>query len=833
MRRVLLILPLLMPLVACDILNDAWEGAAPISATDEAIAVPVQVRWRTTLDAVGPTDLQPLTDGGYAVLDGWGRQLLLFDDAGAPAGVIKGSSSWGHPTRFQVVEDGFLLADPGDSDEPGAVVRIDTRGTVQALLHPTPAPLVVALAWDRMLVADRAQGLSSCDLDGAGCEPVVIEACGELCLLTDLVRLPDGAIIATEPLHSKIHSIGPDGSATFGHFGHHVGALVQPKAITPAGEALLVVDSSLGFVQLFDRKGEPLGPLVADGELLRLDHPLAVRRLADGSFGILAAGTPEVVVVSISADTLAKAPARASARRLRVPLPAQEADEAETCRQCHDGFVMDSRANWDPSREHHPVGIVPERELPAFFPLDPEGKLKCGTCHSPHGVVGLEEAAEVTTPGDRAQLVRHKARGRAMTRLETEGAAICLPCHEETAHGSLTDREGLVDGSESGHLVGDALREALAKRPDADENVTQGDCLGCHVPHGAGSEPLLRAADLGASCLGCHAGNGTAASNHPRGQAFGKDTPRPGASARLVLDDEDAIGCGTCHDMTGGTGPGLLRSVGTKGPICLACHENRKALIRSSHGKVKGDLGIPCLGCHDVHGAPISDELLRPALRDGKACASCHGPGGKQHRRDVAPGERGHPTTDVGDGDRQIAGCDSCHDVHAPDKPRHPCADCHPAPVAAAKRLGGHLGAKCVDCHPIHDDAPSPPPSAADTNPADGPCLACHGADAPGSVEARVTAYSHPEAVFLPDGQRWNPLGALPLFGADGELLGPDDNGSLSCRSCHRVHGGEPGDVEPLRRKAAVKACAPCHGTDALPLYRWFHDPTRRAGPTR
>lgn len=827
MRRVLLLM--LLPLTACSIVTDAWQGAPPLAATDEAIAVATQIDLRLTLDAVGPTDVQPLADGGFAVLDGWGRRLLLFDAAGEPNGVVVGNSGWGRPTRFQVLDDGYLLADPGWEEVPGAVVRTAPNGVVTALLHPSPSPVAVLALDDEMLVADRTEGLRSCDLEAQSCAPVPLEGYTEAePLLTDLVPLSGGGVAASEPLGSRVHVFGAGVTSTLGKFGHHVGALVQPKAVAAAGDLLLVVDSALGFVQLFDQMGRALGPLVAEGELVRLDHPLAARRLRDGRFVLLSAGTPEVVIVSVTEETLAAAPQRAEVRRLRTPLPAQEAGEAQECRQCHDGFLRDSRANWDGDAEHHPVGIVPERELPGFFPLDEEGRIKCGTCHSPHGVVDLGQVVEVTTPAGRAELVRHRASGTPMMRLETDDAGICLPCHEDTAHGGLTDRDGLIDGSDSGHLFGDALREALAEREDDDQSL-DADCLGCHTTHGAGSEPLLRAAELGATCLGCHASSGRASSNHPRGKAFGSDTPKPGASARLVLVDDDAIGCGTCHDVTDGQTPGLLRSVDVRGPICLACHEKRKSLINSRHGKIKGDLDIPCLGCHDVHGAPIGKELLAPDLQED-TCLACHGPGESAAKKNVVPGQRGHPTENEGDGNRQVRGCDSCHDVHAPGEPKRTCADCHPAPVAASKRMGGHLGAACLDCHPVHDNVLPQPPSAAHTNPADGPCLTCHAEDATVDVEARVSAYSHPEAVFLPDGQRWNPLGMLPLFDAQGTLLGPEENGSLSCRSCHRTHGGEPGDVEPLRRKGAVKSCSPCHGTDSLPLFRWFHDPTKRTG---
>jgi hypothetical protein len=55
------------------------------------------------------------------------------------------------------------------------------------------------------------------------------------------------------------------------------------------------------------------------------------------------------------------------------------------------------------------------------------------------------------------------------------------------------------------------------------------------------------------------------------------------------------------------------------------------------------------------------------------------------------------------------------------------------------------------------------------------------------------------------------------------------ESGALACATCHWTHGPE-GAVDSLRRRGWEFPCASCHGDDALPLYRYFHQPERRAG---
>ncbi len=81
---------------------------------------------------------------------------------------------------------------------------------------------------------------------------------------------------------------------------------------------------------------------------------------------------------------------------------------AEMCYSCHDGSTVDSRQSVFNDRRHQ-AGIVPSKEvkIPAIFPLDEEGKMDCGTCHSAHGVStlpGIEKTIFLRTTNENSEM---------------------------------------------------------------------------------------------------------------------------------------------------------------------------------------------------------------------------------------------------------------------------------------------------------------------------------------------------------------------------------------------------------------------------------------------
>jgi hypothetical protein len=267
--------------------------------------------------------------------------------------------------------------------------------------------------------------------------------------------------------------------------------------------------------------------------------------------------------------------------------------------------------------------------------------------------------------------------------------------------------------------------------------------------------------------------------------------------------------------------------------LCLACHDERNAVPIGPHARVRGRGDIPCLGCHDPHGEPVDRHLLKTRHSatpgDPNGCLSCHEPKRKSRKRSALPGTHGHPVSGQIMDDGERLECGSCHDSHAPSGPTSElCLTCHNEERQAHKR-GGHGRAECLDCHPAHRKEPSADVSLQPRNPASLRCLACHGAPSVDERAPLVHDYEHPAPIFLPDGRRWTPLGGLPLYGPDGEPLPPNENGDLTCASCHLVHGPTAtGTGDSLRRSDWRDGCAACHESDTLLMYRYFHQPDRR-----
>ena len=817
--------------------------------------VTVQVLWRLELDAHQPTDVLATPDGGMWVLDSYDQEIERFDARQEALEPIH-LPSWTRPARMATAsQGGAWLADP-----LGNLIRVDAQGDLQPPLDLTAlgegaAPVAVLEQQGLLFVADRHGGLDVMDLaSGAVQRAVEQDADGEAVrLVTDILVGPGGQLLLVDTLRTAVHVLGDEGiTSTWGRFGMWAGALMKPKAAALAPmDTVLVADTALDVLQLFDSEGRPIGMLAtADGELLRPGHAIAVEAVGPDEFLVLDADAPAVLRLRISVDEVRAATERSlDTRALRYPLRDDQAhgvegEQGDTCLQCHDGLVLDDRQVWQTDLAHHPVDVVPDYEVPAFFPLDEQGRLRCTTCHSPHGASTADDAAAVTDEDGRLAAARHWSDDEFFTRLDRGDSALCEACHTDAAHDDAIDRLGL---SGSSHPVGSALEEALAKRAEAQgsplEDVQKG-CLGCHSPHAAEGTALLRAAGDGKGCIACHEGHADSLRSHPVGA--GGERPRVRAASEIPVDREGQVDCSSCHQLVGGSADQLLRSPADGGDLCVSCHEERVKMMSGPHGRVPGPHGSPCLGCHDVHDEP-SDALLSTMAggpSDPNGCLDCHGKGKKHAVRGQSPGERGHPVDGkvhtagdsgpaagdsgraAGDSGREPLTCASCHDAHRPEPVA--CDGCHTAQAAERDR-GGHGKAACLDCHPAHQDLPLA--RETDHNPRSWTCLGCHGEEHGRVGVSRVAEFEHPAPVFEPDGTRWEPLGGLPLFAPDGTTQPKGVNGEMACMTCHLVHGPDPDEPKAkLKRPGWEKPCAACHGDNALALYRYFHQPDRRTG---
>lgn len=775
------LLPLLL-FGGCD-----WFEPALDPLTTDPMLIAAEPAWSLSTGAQMATDLAVHGDD-LLVLDGYRGQILRFGPDQALKATVPLPELPHRPARLALSPAGEpWLTSP---DSPVAVLL--DRSTVArtlTLTHPDGSPvlgvadlldrgrdLVVALSDGAVATADPESGLlrviQRTDIDG---EP----------LGAPVHLAPDGdRLLVTDTFATAVHLLDPDlrPVGRLGRRGIWIGTMGKPKAAAPLHGAVAVADSALGVVQLWDVGGKALGALSV-GELSRFDHPIALERFGD-VLAILdsATGTVHSLRVSSAAVTDARRAVEAW-RHLRTDLLTLSHHEllasGRACLDCHDGTLLDHRQNWDPDLHHHPVDVVPPRAVPSFFPLD-EGRLRCTTCHSPHGTVEVSDvqAVEGSTA---SELVRHApAEGDAFTRLSREDAALCVACHTEAAHERALDA---VTSPGSAHPTGAALREALEARGGASQVGLPGgigaSCLTCHDVHGATREGLLRSSASTETCAACHLEQARPDHSHPvHGRGLG-------------------AGCVSCHDLVGGT-EGALLSGATP---CTTCHEP----LASAHARVRGAHGSSCLACHDVHEARGRHLLARTGPEnDPTSCLSCHAPGARAAKPGVHPGERGHPV----EGDLT---CQSCHAGHTPAQ-TPACSTCHEA-LTAESAHGAHAAVACASCHPAHQARP-----LGRGNPRSAPCLACHG---PTSEAPQIAGWLHPTPVFITASERWTPLAPLTLYDRHGEPVPTSQGGELACTTCHPTHG--PAEGGGLVRPEVLRACGSCHGDEATGLLADFH----------
>jgi hypothetical protein len=191
---------------------EAIEGAPPLDLSDEPLAVPATIERAIPLKAVLPTDLQPRPAGGFVVLDGVDRRLLLFDDRGDPTGVIAGNSTWGRPVRVLPDGDGFWLSDPGDEDEPGGLIRVNAAGEAVDYLSAVAAPVAFARRGDVLVVSQRDGSVRALDpSDPDATHDAGFASSDARPGIADLVTLADGSIAAVDSLAPGVEIVPTSG----------------------------------------------------------------------------------------------------------------------------------------------------------------------------------------------------------------------------------------------------------------------------------------------------------------------------------------------------------------------------------------------------------------------------------------------------------------------------------------------------------------------------------------------------------------------------------------------------------------------------------------------
>lgn len=487
------------------------------------------------------------------------------------------------------------------------------------------------------------------------------------------------------------------------------------------------------------------------------------------------------------------------------------------CFSCHDGYILDSRFVWENKTYSHPVGVEPSDkvDMPSakeaqmrpelnLFPLNNDGKVYCGTCHSAHGVDWKQEESPVflrakniessiclnchknrSTGPDGGNHPIHKKIDDPPAHLQElgskfgkEGTVICQSCHR--IHGGR-DNKLLVASNKNSALCGTCHSDRYAKDKlqsgqmgthpvnivsqtvkIPDEIKKEGGKLGekgeiicqtCHQPHFAEKKAsiLVKRNEDSALCRTCHTQEGRV-QNTKHNMAL-KDAEDTNIRGQKV--GQSGV-CSACHVPHRGKGPRMWARPLAKGEdpmadLCLSCHSEGKI----AEHKLVG-----------VNSHPVGREMARlrravdlPGYSEGGiktvgdeagrvTCASCHNP---HQWEPIDPGKSSKPgdPSDASNRFLRVANdgpdsalCQTCHlDKGAVGGTKHDAAT-----MGDGAKGEGQAPSLCGTCHLPHKGkgprmwARQP---VKGVDPIASICLSCHNPEGLGNKKT-IGEHSHP-----------------------------------------------------------------------------------------
>lgn len=473
------------------------------------------------------------------------------------------------------------------------------------------------------------------------------------------------------------------------------------------------------------------------------------------------------------------------------------------CFSCHDGFVLDSRFAWINRHNFHPTGVKPSSKvtLPTFegrriFPLNDDGKVYCGTCHSAHGVEwGAEKLYKV------------------FLRMKNIESAMCMACHLERGTGP----------QEGNHPVQVKLKEIPPELVEAGAyfgKTGNAICQSCHRVHGAPEKKQLMVKNSNSELCGtCHSdryprtpAEAGSMGTHPINIKPNKIIiPKEILETNAKLGEGGTVICQTCHTPHfAAAGPKLLITGNPDSGLCKACHIDQQKVTNSKHNmklvdetnknareQEVGKAGI-CSACHVPHSGKGPKMWARPVTHGddpvADLCLSCHKEGGLAKDKQV--GQHSHPvgrdmsrleeTVDlpgytkegvksVGDGKGRVT-CPTCHDAHQWDSND---------PEKTSKPGDSSDGSNKFLRKPFGKDAKL--------------CLICH------KNKLGIVNTKHDLAVMAPE---------------ERNIKGQAPTETGVCASCHFPHNGKGARMwarEPLAGVDPISSiCLSCHNSKGI-----------------
>ncbi|TCK06244.1 cytochrome c3 family protein [Phorcysia thermohydrogeniphila] len=484
------------------------------------------------------------------------------------------------------------------------------------------------------------------------------------------------------------------------------------------------------------------------------------------------------------------------------------------CLSCHDGSLADDRETFlGFGHFSHPVDkeVPKDFKLPKGFPTK-DGKLYCGTCHTPHTETGSEKKLDYT-----------------FMRKPNVNSALCMECHKANAEHGM-NHPILEDTADK---LSDELIEKISLLGGRVTESGELQCESCHSPHkGKAKKALLKPVDRSQLCIVCHTDRLNSEEhkdyrNHP----IHKDFPE---EAEIALFEEKkaitkSVECMTCHKVHKEENKHLL--VAKEEKLCSSCHVEEGKVSSTKHNIA----GNSCKSCHTPHKAKGPKLWSREIPEDaydyasiievkGKSdilCLSCHYTGNKIEGKEVVTvGTLTHPTgkslkekVNLPLPNKKLA-CVTCHDPHhAYDDGKESkflrkerlslCYTCHKSQTKVKEGAHGEIDKKrwkkgdCFACHNVHNAKDgylsrvvygeiSPMEPAVD-----GFCLACHDPEGMAEHKVKESIYNeHPVGVK-------NPTNKLP-------------GKKIACVTCHEPHSHEEELLRiPVKGDSAL--CLTCH----------------------
>lgn len=507
------------------------------------------------------------------------------------------------------------------------------------------------------------------------------------------------------------------------------------------------------------------------------------------------------------------------------------------CFSCHDGFALDSRPLWLEGRHNHPVGVVPsdkvvlpQKDGKTVFPLNEDGKIYCGTCHSAHGLAWKQSESPI------------------FMRVPNVESSMCMTCHEGKAEKKKGVNHPVLE-------VLDKIPEKLVAVGGRFSKKNEIICQTCHAPHATRSRPLMVVDNRKAwLCSNCHPENAQIVGTKHDYGVIAPDAKN--SKGENVSEYGTCLGCHLLHDADSSAplwGGEHIRDDDRATGVCRSCH-NKNGLAKE---KLIGD-----------HSHPIGASITRLGIKSNAdgwsssrakgvslkplplldmqgfksdegtkvACLTCHNPHiwspnkkkkkGKDQYKEEGDGQSSFLRIAQGS---NSALCINCHvDKRSVLKSKHKLKEADKRELRQDPMVRTSLDqGVCGSCHRAHNGrgaVMTPMGRRKGEGALQSICTTCHVKG--GLAGEKLTGkHSHP---VLRDLKNVAGKTKLPLFNKSGKR---NSKGRIECPTCHDPHQWNPnnpsvdagadsgmeGDATSsfLRKSAAPDStlCVDCHST--------------------